>query len=403
MKTAFLTISVLTLLMACRREKPVQAVPAADTTPKIRKAWHCPMHPQIVREAPGKCPICGMDLVPFEANSSTAVEFGGHAEATGPEVSVAPAMLQKIGVRTVRAEAGTLGSELRLDAEGVLDEAAEVSVTVRTMGYLESVEAPRAGEAVRKGQILAHFYSPDLVAAQGEWLSATTRRDSLAARAARERLAAYAVTESVLKQAQRQGRPVRSIPLVSPASGWLVQRSAVAGQAAMAGSEVFRITRGSGALLEAHLPQGNLAGVRPGLAAEVSGPGIEPMKARVQTILPQFDRASRTATLRLATAARIRPGAIYQITLRPGQEAGTLIPESAVLHTGRRDVVFLALGGGRFRPVTVALGAIARGKALVREGIKPGQDVVVSAQFLLDGESRLQAALEAMNTGKSAP
>lgn len=402
MKTALLTISVLTLLMACRREEPAKAVPATDTAPKIRKAWHCPMHPQIVREAPGKCPICGMELVPMES-SSTSVEPGQPAPTAGPEVAVPSSMLQKIGVRTARAEAGALGNELRLDAEGVLDEASELSVTVRTMGYLEAVEAPRSGEAVRQGQILAKFYSPDLVAAQGEWLAATARHDSLGARAARERLETYGVTESVLEAARKQAHPVRAIPLLSPASGWLVQRSAVAGQAVMAGAEVFRIARGSGALLEAHLPQTNLDGVRPGLAAEVSGPGVATASARVLALLPQFDRSSRTATVRLGTAARIRPGALYQVTLRPGSATGTLIPESAVLHSGRRDVVFLALGGGRFRPVVVTLGAITGGKALVREGLEPGQDVVVSAQFLLDGESRLQAALEAMNAGKSTP
>ena len=196
---------------------------------------------------------------------------------------------------------------------------------------------------------------------------------------------------------------MRAIPLLSPASGWLVQRSAITGQAVMAGAEVFRIARGSGALLEAHLPQTNLDGVRSGLAAEVSGPGVAAASARVLTILPQLDRSSRTATVRLGTAARIRPGALYQVTLRPGSATGTLIPENAVLHSGRRDVVFLALGGGRFRPVAVTLGAVTEGKALVREGLEPGQDVVVSAQFLLDGESRLQAALEAMNARKSTP
>lgn len=402
MKTALLTISVLTFLMACRHEEPARTTPVADTTPKVRKAWHCPMHPQIVRDAPGKCPICGMELVPMES-SSTAVESGAPAPTAGPEVAVAPTMLQKIGVRTARAEAGTLGSELRLDAEGVLDEASELSVTVRTMGYLEAVGAPRAGEAVRQGQILAKFYSPDLVTAQGEWLAATARRDSLGTHAARERLEAYGVTESVLDAARKQGHPVRAIPLLSPASGWMVQRSAVAGQAVMAGSEVFRIARGSGALLEAHLPQTNLDGVRPGLAAEISGPGVAAASARVLATLPQLDRSSRTATVRLGTAARIRPGALYQVTLHPRSTSGILIPESAVLHSGRRDVVFLALGGGRFRPMTVSLGAVAEGKALVREGLESGQDVVVSAQFLLDGESRLQAALEAMNAGKSAP
>lgn len=370
-----------------------------------KTAYHCPMHPQIIQDKPGNCPICGMDLVKFSASDATAdapkTDTGAHGTAS-KDVRVDPAVVQKIGVRTEMVEAGTLGREFRADAEGVLDESSEISITIRSMGYLESVSNLREGDRVKAGQVLATLYSPDLVAAQGDWLAARQRGDSVGATASREQLRSLGFPEASLAKALEQGRALRTIPVVSPAAGWVRSRNATRGQSAMAGTELFRIVEGSGAILQARLAVGEAASVRVGDLVQVRGDGLaEPFQARVVSIAPEIERSTRSAKVRLkgAKGSDVRVGALYRATFRSRPETGFVIPSDAILRSGARDVVFLDLGGGKFRPVEVALGPSSGGRTLVRSGIEAGDEVVVSAQFLLDGESRLQAALDQLTAG----
>lgn len=372
-------------------------------------AFHCPMHPQIIQDKPGNCPICGMDLVKFSTTSAspTSEETTDSSayKATGKDVRVDPGVVQKIGVRTETVDAGVLGREFRADAEGILDESAEISITIRSMGYLETVSNSREGDRVKAGQVLATLYSPDLVAAQGDWLAARQRGDSVGAMASREQLRSLGLPETSFAKALEQGRPLRTIPVLSPATGWVRARSATRGQSAMAGTELFRIVEGSGTILQANLAAGDAASVKVGDAVQVRGDGAAaPFTARVVSVAPEVERATRSTKVRLAPAkgAEIRVGALYRATFQSRKETGFVIPSDAILHSGTRDVVFLDLGDGRFRPVEVALGPSSGGKTLVRSGIEAGDEVVISAQFLLDGESRLQAALDQLTAGSSS-
>jgi len=408
-KTMALSLSVVAFLASCKQQP--QTSKASDGTVKIQAVhalWHCPMHPQIVRDHPGNCPICGMQLVPFQSDAALSPgdpirrDTGSHASH---DVLVDPAEVQKIGVRTDIVQAGTLGPELRVDAEGVLDEAAEFSVTVRNTGYLETVAPVRTGDRVRKGQILATFYSPELVAAQGEWLAAVGDGDSASARSGRERLRSYGLSDALLDKLAEGGKAVRALPIAAPVAGWISKRQADQGQATMEGQELFRIVQGSGVLVDALVPQSRLPGLATGSAAEISGSDLAaPVKAVVRSILPVVGTNDRTATVRLEVrgANPLRVGGLYQAQLHPKLETGLVVPDASVLHTGKRDIVFLALGGGGFRPQQVETGPSEDGKTLVRDGLEAGDEVVVSAQFLLDGESRLQAVLDQMNAGADA-
>lgn len=233
------------LMTGCEKSNaPAQAGHGDHAKAAAKKAWHCPMHPQILKDHEDTCPLCGMDLVEFEPGAAasgkgatdSAQGTSSSPKSAGSEVQVDPAVLQKIGVRTAMVEAGVVGREIRAEAEGVADEAAEVSVTSRTMGYLETVAAVRSGDRVKAGQILANLNSPELTAAQGDWLAARRSGDSLGERAAGERLATLGFPASSLANLTRTATVQRTIPLTSPSSGWLKARAAVRGQAVMAGA-----------------------------------------------------------------------------------------------------------------------------------------------------------------------
>lgn len=401
---AGLALLLLLLMTGCEKSNaPAQAGHGDHAKAAAKKAWHCPMHPQILKDHEDTCPLCGMDLVEFEPGAGAPGKGATDSvKSGGREVQVDPAVLQKIGVRTAMVEAGVVGREIRAEAEGVADEAAEVSVTSRTMGYLETVAAVRSGDRVKAGQILANLNSPELTAAQGDWLAARRSGDSLGERAAGERLATLGFPASSLANLTRTATVQRTVPLTSPASGWLKARAAVRGQAVMAGAELFRIVEGNGVLLEARLPVAEAALLKAGDAAELTGAGLATaLVAKVVAVLPQVERTSRSATVRLTLAkgGEIRIGALYQARFQAKATTGFVVPQDAVLRSGRREVVFLDLGNGRFRPVEIKTGTTSGGKTLVLEGVEAGDEVVVSAQFLLDGESRLQAALDQMMAG----
>lgn len=402
-KALFPMVLVLAFFAGCKSEPAGNVSQDSAKAGSAKHAWHCPMHPQVVRDKEGSCPICGMDLVEFAPDSAaakTTPQDSSSYVSAGKVVSVSSTVLQKIGVRTEMVDNGVVGREVVADAEGVLDKASEYSVTVRTMGYLETVQPLREGDKIGAGQILATFYGPDLVAAQGDWLSARSAGDSVAARVAYERLMALGLSPKLVEEIGKAGHVRRAVPIVAGVAGWIRIRSAVQGQSTMAGQELFRVVAGSGSLLEARLPM-NSASVRPGDQAEVTGAGIEKVAAKVVSVVPEMDRSSRSVIVRLSPqkGTDIRIGAQYQVAFTPRRETGMMIPDNAVLHSGKRDVVFVALGDGKFRPVEVMLGPAADGKVLVRSGLELGDEVVVSAQFLLDGESRLQSALDQLDAG----
>lgn len=395
---ALYTLLCLLLLASCRNEAPA---PSGGG----KQAWRCPMHPQIVSDKPGECPICGMELVAFEPGGTDS-GASVHARAEdAKDVRVDPGVLRKIGVRLATVSEGRLGGEVSADAEGVLDRAAEVSVSARTMGFVESASPLRDGDRVRAGQILATFYAPEMVAAQGDLISALAMKDDAAASAARERLAALGAPREFVEAVGREGAVRRVVPIASPVDGWIRSRSAVRGQSAMAGQELYRIVEGRGVLLEARLPLSE-ADVRVGDPATVEGDGLDGrMSARVAEVLPEADRGTRSAVVRLDVdrKAAVRVGGLYHVRFGKRAESGIVVPADAVIRSGERDIVFVALGGGSFRPTRVELGTVASDSALVRSGLRPGDRVVVAAQFLLDGESRLQAALDQLDASRGAP
>lgn len=380
--------------------------PAAGTTAAASSGatadishWTCPMHPSVRQTGPGQCPICGMDLVPVRRN---AQGFG--------EILLGEGSRELGGITTGVVEVRSVGSEIRAVGRVAFDETRFEDVTVKYAGYIGRLYAEETGRPVRKGQTLFTLYSPELYAAQQEYLAALEsqraarstaapdRADYLA-RAARQKLHLWDLSEAQIREIERTGKPVEQIAVPSPASGYIVEKDVVEGAAVQPGMRLFRLAGLDRVWVEAEVYESELPKVRTGQPAVVTLaylPGEE-LRGRVSLVYPQLDPESRTGLVRISIPNRIGPGGpvlkpdMYaDVVLQAQTRDALLVPEQAVLYTGPRRIVFVDLGGGRFEPREVRLGARNEGSFEVLAGLQEGDVVVTSGNFLLDAEARLQ-------------
>jgi len=361
--------------------------------------WTCRMHPSVRQSGPGKCPICGMDLVPVRRN---AQGFG--------EILLGEGSRELGGITTGVVEVRSVGSEIRAVGRVTFDETRFEDVTVKYAGYIGRLYAEETGRPVRKGQTLFTLYSPELYAAQQEYLAAlesqraaqTTAapdRADYMARAARQKLHLWDLSEAQIREIERTGKPVEQIAVPSPASGYVVEKDVVEGAAVQPGMRLFRLAGLDRVWVEAEIYESELPKVRTGQPAVVTLaylPGEE-LHGRVSLVYPQVDPESRTGRVRISIPNRIGPGGpmlkpdMYaDVVLQAQTRNALLVPEQAVLYTGPRRIVFVDLGGGRFEPRDVRLGAKNEGSFEVLAGLQEGDVVVTSGNFLLDAEARLQ-------------
>jgi Cu(I)/Ag(I) efflux system membrane fusion protein len=358
------------------------------------------MHPSVRQSGPGKCPICGMDLVPVRRN---AQGFG--------EILLGESSRELGGITTGVVEVRPVGSEIRAVGRVTFDETRFEDVTVKYAGYIGRLYAEETGRPVRRGQTLFTLYSPELYAAQQEYLAALEsqhaaqstaapdRADYLV-RAARQKLRLWDLSEAQIREIERTGKPIEQIAVPSPASGYVVEKDVVEGAAVQPGMRLFRLAGLDHVWVEAEVYESELPKVRTGQPAVVTLsylPGEE-LRGRVALVYPQVDPESRTGRVRISIPNRIGPGGpmlkpdMYaDVVLQAQPRNALLVPEQAVLYTGPRRIVFVDLGGGRFEPREVRLGAKNEGSFEVLAGLQEGDVVVTSGNFLLDAEARLQS------------
>lgn len=357
------------------------------TEPKAEREvlyWYDPMKPEVHFDASGKSPFMDMDLVPK------------HADAAGDEnrgtVTVDPAMVQNLGVRSVELGAGTFWQ--RVDAVGQVraDERRMVTVEARAAGWVESLEVSAVGDPVRKGQRLASLYSPELYAASQELELARASGDATLIGAARERLRLLG---------GQVGAGSRT-PVTAPRSGYVAELMVRQGAQLAPGMALMKLADLSSVWLIVEVPEALAGWVRAGQPAEArfrAWPG-ELFEGTVDYLYPELDPATRTLRVRLVfdnADGRLRPGMFADATIFGGARHEVLLaPSEALIRTGRRNVVIVDEGGGRFRPVEVVPGRERDGQVEIVEGLNAGQRVVVSGQFLIDSEASLQGAFKRM-------
>lgn len=377
---------------APHRHEPEPRVDAAGNV-----YYTCPMHPEVQKDAPGQCPICGMQLVRRERRPEPA-------DAGTASVQIDPRAMQNFGIRTAPVERGVLARQV--DAVGAVevDERRIVVVESRAAGWIERLELRAVGDPVRRGQTLAAIYAPELFAAQEELALAAKSGDAALIAASRQRLLLLGASEAQIESVLRTGRAERQLRIAAPAPGIVTELNVRQGQQVAPGTPLLRIADLSSVWINVEIPETQGAWIAEGRSAEArlaALPG-RVFEGQVEYLYPQLDAQTRTLRARLSFANPelvLKPGMFAAVALFGGPRADTLlVPSEAVIRTGTRTAVILAEPGGRFRPALVTVGDERAGETEILSGLAQGETVVVSGQFLIDSEASLQGVL-----GRMAP
>lgn len=459
--SALVVLGVLAALLAvgagCSREKI-----AAER-------FHCPMHPTYISDRPGDCPICGMRLVPIKgdaadssASAAKASEVGGGAtgaptQASGERhvlyyrspmdpritssvpakdemgmdfvpvyeeavtgasavpghapVTVSQEGLRLAGIRTVPATRGSLSRTARAVGMIQSDERRVHQVTLKSEGYVERLFVGTTGQLVRKGDPILSIYSPDLLAAQSEYLHARQAAHDLSTsdmpdvrrgaedllRSARQRLTLLDVPETLIQEIENSGTPQRTVTFTAPVSGYVTAKPVFAGMQVEPGTELYTVTDLSRVWIEADFYEYEAALLKVGQEAHITlpyDPGAS-LTGKISLVYPVVDPGSRTLRVRFETdnpSLLLKPGMYANAELQIESAQGILVPDNAVIDTGDRQLVFIETAPGAFTPRSVRVGLRGDGQALLLEGVEENETVVVQANFLLDSESRIRAA-----------
>jgi Cu(I)/Ag(I) efflux system membrane fusion protein len=346
----------------------------------------------------------GMDYIPVYAD-----------EQDDPNtVKVSLDKVQRSGVRTEKV--GTLSIARTVRGIGTVkhDESLLWIVTVRSDGYIEDLFVNKTGQHVQKGEPLFRFYSPQIQLAQADLLVAL-RAEGASSKAEASRSLAGAmqklrnldVPADRIDEVRNTMTNPRTIDWASPATGDIVEKKVIQGQRVMAGDELFRIANHSRVWVVAEVAEADIGEIEVGMHATVTLRAFpaEPQDGVVSFIYPEMmNPETRTVTVRIELAnpdGKMKPGMYADVVFETGDgEAATIaVPDSAIIDSGTRQVVLVAKGGGRFEPREVKLGRRGQGYTEIASGLAAGEEVVVSATFLIDAESNLKAALQSFSQG----
>lgn len=375
--------------------------------------WQAPMDPNYIRDEPGLSPM-GMELIPVYADQ---VGDAGIVE-------IDPGFAQNMGVRTAAVRRADVPRTIHSVGALTYDDSQVYMITTKYAGWIENVRVHYIGEEVGRGEPLFEIFSPQLVNAQQEYLNALAYRERLEGSefpdarrragalvdSARQRLRYWDVTDDQIAALEQAGETRRTIEVRSPVDGLVISKmdQALEGMMAQPGMNLYRVADLSTIWVEAEIYENDIPWVETGLEALVRIPSRsgDTFRGVVRYVYPSLDEATRTLRLSIELPnpdRDLRPQMYANVELDiPAAENVPVVPEEAVIRSGTRDVVIVDLANGRFAVREVALGLHGEGVWEVREGVEPGERVVVSAQFLIDSESNLQEAIRKLNSAEPA-
>ena len=419
--------------------------------------YQCPMHPTITADHPSDCPICGMKLVEVKQTASTQPEPAAGAERQilfyrspmdpthtsheprqdemgmdylpvyqddlqdgGGEpvpglatVNIDPARQQLIGLRTAPVTIGNIAGSWQTVGRVQVDPTRVRRMNVKVEGYVERMYVDFVGQPVRKGDPLFSLYSPSLLAAENEYLLALQTKESLSSRgaltgngealfaAARRKLELWDVPAAEIERLDRTRESSQSLTFLSPVAGVVTSKNVVEGARVDPGDTPYEVTDLGTVWVMADAYESDLPKVRVGMPATftVRAYADQPFTAEVAFIDPVMDSRTKTAKVHLHLPNRegiLKPEMIGEVRVEGESRDGLRIPLDAVIRSGEVDIVFLALGNGKFEPRVIRTGARSGDQVEVTAGLTEGQEVVMRANFLVDSESQLRSSLAAI-------
>ena len=436
---------------------------AGDQAPK-KKMYQCAMHPTFMQDHPGDCPICGMKLVPMEDSGDKAPASAGKGKIvfyrspmnpsltsqeprkdemgmdyvpvyegelkgdvdsieTHSVVTIDHERQQLIGLTTAKVRDGFVSGEVRTVGRVAVDETRVRKINVKVEGYVEKLYADFIGKPVGKGQPLFSVYAPEFVSAQREFLLALRTQTTLSQgsfkssgndllEAARRRLLLWDVPKETLDQLEKTGEVQKSLTLRSPITGVVTAKNVVEGARITPADFPLEVTDLSHVWVQADAYETDLGRIKLGMPATLTleaFPG-KTFQGRVAFVDPLLDPKTRTAKVRIEFAnpgLLLKPEMYGDVMVKGAGRKGMLIPRDAVLEAGTQSIAFIAVGDGRFTPRVVETGASIGEDVEILSGLKAGEEVVTRANFLVDSESRLKAAMAHLTakpvTTKPAP
>jgi len=362
---------------------------AGASTESKPQYWYDPMHPAERFDKPGKSPFMDMQLVPKYAK-----------DAAPGSIAVDSRVVQNLGLRLAKVEEGSFARVVDTVGSVGVDEHRIEAVQVRQSGWIERLDVRAAGDSVRRGQLLAGIYSPDLLATQQELLIALGSNDPKLVEAARRRLALFGLSEVQIARVEKTQQVERRVDYYAPFDGYVMDLGARQGAEVQPGTMLFQLADLNSVWITAEVPETQAAWLKPGDHAEVEVPALpgERFEGQVDYLYPELTQATRTLKVRVVVKnphKHLRPGmfaAAHFHSMR--QDHALTVPSESVIKTGMRSFVIVADDDTHFRPTRVRVGAEQGGRSEILEGLTLGQNVVSSGQFLIDSEANLRGAFD---------
>lgn len=396
----------------------------AGVETKFVTKYTCPMHPQIIEDHPGHCPICGMTLVPklfpsgiktTAGNTDTQSAVTARAPTTAavqeamPAVAVAPLTLKYMNVVLAPVKWRNLTRQIHSVGLVGFDENRITHVHPRASGWVETLNVRALGDTVKKGEVLLTVYSPDILAAEKDYLLATRGGMSAMRDAAQERLRLLNVPESIIKKIANSGQITPNVPVISPQSGYIAAINLREGMYITPALDMYTIADPTKVWVQAEILERDMQQVAVGQPAEMTVDGIPGRiwRGKVDFVYPELDAKSRTLKARLVfdnPDGELKPNQFAEIGISGVSQGDVLtVPSTAVIPTAQGARVVRKNADGTFQPVLVQLGASGGGYTQITHGLSPNDEVVASGQFLIDSESNIQAAFARMTGAVELP
>lgn len=397
----FTIIAAFISLYSCTSEKNEQENKTEKEQNKIEEYYTCPMHPQIVRDKFGTCPICGMDLV----KKQKELHDTAHVFEMG-DVNLSPAQEATINVETSQVISAGIKKDIKIYGMLEFPESNRKVISARFKGRIEKLFVKATGEQISAGNPLFAIYSPDLVVAQEEMLNSVKSNSmnpaNYSSENARKKLLLWGVTDKQLDEIQSGGKAKQTINILSPYTGLVVKKNIFEGQYINEGIELFEISALNPLWLKANIYESDISNIKNGqvINFKVSSYGNETFSGKINLIYPEIDQATRTAQVRvevLNKGMKLKPGMYAAGEIKLRQISSLVIPRSSAFLSGNKYVVWVQKEKGRYSPRIVQLGSLTTVDNLdgefyqVISGLEQGEVIVTSSGFLIDSESKLRS------------